>query len=186
MAEKNAERIKEIKTSMSTLKHELEILKGHRGTCSQCGEEGPYANWGAAHDLVCQKCHRKNEIAKAREKWGHLIGLRVEDLIIEPDWKPLQGLKLEGGYTIEINSDRDGDSWLEVEHRASKTKLVSLKIPKHHITDRRWTNKYKQYLGDALLRKCINALRARATGVVIVQLKELPDEVRKFLKEEQP
>lgn len=184
MAEKKAERIKEIKTAISTLTHEYDTLTKKRGICSQCGEEAEFANWGAAHDLVCQKCHRKNEIAKAREKWGYLVGLRVEDLITEPGWKPLQGFKLEGGYTIEIDTDRDGDSWLDVEHRASKTKLVSLEIPKHHITDRRWTNKYKQHIGDALLRKCINALRARATGVVIVQLKELPDEVRKFLKED--
>lgn len=183
MTEKKAERIKEIKTSISTLKHELEILKGHRGTCSQCGEEGPYANWGETHDLVCQKCHRKNEIAKAREKWGHLIGLRVEDLIIEPDWKPLQGLKLEGGYTIEINSDRDGDSWLEVEHRASKTKLVSLEIPKHQIEDQRWPKEYKERIGEGLLVACLTALNT-GSEVVIVKLKELPEEAKELLKED--
>ncbi len=178
-----AERVATLKKNISTLTRVLEEVEGRRGTCSQCGEEGPYANWGAAHDLICSKCWNENERAKARKNYVHLVGLRVEDLIIEADYHPLQGLKLEGGYTLEVESDHDGDVYLDLEHRPSKAKLVTFSIPKHHITDRRWTNKYREHIGDALLSKCINALRARGTGVVIVQLKELPDEVREFLEE---
>ena len=171
-------RAAELKKTISTLTRELENVEGKRGTCSQCGEEGEYANWGEAHGLICNKCYRENEIAKEGKKHVHLIGLRVEGLIIEPGYKPLQGLKLEGGYRAEVDGDRDGDIWLDVEHRPSKTKLVTFIIPKHHIEDRRWTKEYKEHIGDALLGKCVNALRARATGVVIVQLKELPDRQR--------
>ena len=179
-----AERVAELKKNISTLTRVLEEVEGKRGTCSQCGEEGPYANWGAAHDLICRKCWNENERAKARKNYVHLVGLRVEDLIIEADYHPLQGLKLEGGYILEVEREHDGDVYLDVEQKPSKTKLVTFVIPKHHIEDRRWTKEYKEHIGEALLRKCINALRARATGAVIVQLNEFPDEVRKFLKEE--
>ena len=179
-----AERVATLKKNISTLTRVLEEVEGKRGTCSQCGEEGLYANWGAAHDLICRKCVNENERTKALKKYTHLIGLRVEDLILEGSYYPLRGIKLEGGYALEVERDHDGDTYLDLEHRPSKTKLVTFVIPKHHITDRRWTKEYKEHIGEALLRKCINALRARATGAVIVQLKELPDEVRKFLVEE--
>ena len=42
----------------------------------------------------------------------HLIGLKVEDVIISSDHYPFQGLKLEGGYEIEVESDQDGDAYL--------------------------------------------------------------------------
>ena len=178
-----AERVATLKKNISTLTRVLEEVEGKRGTCSQCGEEGQYANWGEAHDLICNKCWTGNRVAEARKEYVHLIGLKIEDLILDYDNNPLLGLKLEGGYTVEVTSDRDGSTWLDLEHRPSKTKLVTFSIPKHHIEDRRWTKEYKEHIGEALLRKCVNALRARATGVVIVQLKELPDEVRKFLVE---
>lgn len=177
MTEKNkAERIKEIRTDISTLTHELENITGKRGICTQCGEEGPFANWGEAHDLICGKCWTKNEIAKAKKKYVHLIGLRVEDLILDSGNRPLQGLKLEGGYTVEVDSDRDGDIWLDLDHRGPGTKLVSLVIPKHHITDQRWPKEYLERIGKELLCACLEALN---TGTrVHIDLKELPDRQR--------
>ncbi len=110
-----AERVATLKKNISTLTRVLEEVEGRRGTCSQCGEEGPYANWGEAHDLICNKCYTGNRVAKARKKYVHLVGLKIEELILDDGNEPLQGLKLEGGYTVEVTSDRDGSAWLDVE-----------------------------------------------------------------------
>lgn len=170
-----AERIKEIRTSISTLTHELETLKGHRGICSQCGEEGEFANWDEAHDLICSKCYGENERAKNMPKYIHLIGLKVVDLVLEPSHNPLQGIKLEGGYTIEVAYGHDGDAWIDVDH-GPETEMVTLVIPKHHITDQRWPEKYKERIGENLLCACLESLN-KGTEVVIVRLKELPEEL---------
>ncbi len=178
-----AERVATLKKNISTLTRVLEEVEGRRGTCSQCGEEGPYANWGEAHDLICNKCYRKNEIAKERPKHVHLIGLRVEGLIIEPGYKPLQGLKLEGGYMAEVDGDRDGDIWLDVEHKPSKTKLVTLGVPQHQIVDQRWPKQYMENIGKNLLRACHEALKT-GTEVVIVRLEKPLEEAGEVLKKE--
>lgn len=108
------DKINKIKAEISELKLELDRIQGRRGVCAQCGEEGEYANWLSDQPKICIGCWNKNEIAKAREKFVHLIGLRIEDVIISPDHYPLQGLKLEGSYVIEVESDREGDAYLAV------------------------------------------------------------------------
>lgn len=124
MAEKKAERIKEIKTAISTLTYELDGITGRRGICSQCGEERERANWGEAHDLICLKCYSENERAKNMPKYIHLIGLKVVDLVFEPGHNPLQGIKLEGGYTIEVVYGHDGDAWIEVDRGPETAELL--------------------------------------------------------------
>ena len=104
--------VDEIKSGISKLQRELDRIQGRRGVCSQCGEEEEYANWGANSPKICLECWNKNKIAKSREKYMHLIGLKVEDVIISSDHYPFQGLKLEGGYEIEVESDQDGDAYL--------------------------------------------------------------------------
>ena len=103
---------RKIKAEISELERELDRIKGRRGVCSQCGEEGDYANWIDDKPKICLECWNKNTIAKAREKLVHLIGLKVEDVIISSGCYPFQGLKLEGGYEIEVESNREGDAYL--------------------------------------------------------------------------
>jgi len=111
------ERIKELEATRKEIDRELELLSGRRGVCSRCEEEGEYANWSFDEPLICVKCYNAEVIAKAREKYVHLIGLKVEDLIIGSELYPFQGLKLEGGYIIEVEQDHDGDAYLEVERK---------------------------------------------------------------------
>lgn len=171
-AERKADRIAKLKKDISTLTHVLEGEEGKRGTCSQCGEEGLYANWGAAHGLICRKCYNENERTKALKKYTHLIGLRVEDLILEGDYYyPLRGIKLEGGYTLEVARDHDGDTHLDMDHRPSKTRLVTIGVPQHQIVDQRWPKQYMENIGKNLLRACHDALKA-GTEVVIVRLEK--------------
>ena len=183
-AEMRVQRAAELKKTISTLARELENVEGKRGICSRCGEEGPYANWGVAHDgLICIKCWNENEIAEARKKYGHLIGLRVMDLIIEPDYKPLQGIKLEGGYILEVEREHDGDVYLDVEQKPSKTKLVTIGVPQHQIADQRWPKQYMENIGKNLLRACHAALKT-GTEVVIVRLEKPLEEAGEVLKKE--
>jgi len=105
----------QLKTQINELKHEIERLEGKRGVCNQCSEEGFYANWGQNKEpKICLKCWNKNEVAKARKKYLYLIGLKIEDVIIDSSYYPLRGFKLEGGIVIEAESDYDGDSKLVV------------------------------------------------------------------------
>jgi hypothetical protein len=103
-----------MKAKISELQKELERGLGHRGICSNCGEEEIYANYGYDVPKLCSKCWNEGRIAEARKKFVHLIGLKVEDVIICSDIYPFQGLKLEGGYLIEVETDYEGDAHLEV------------------------------------------------------------------------
>lgn len=104
------DRIAELKERQVEIKRELRLLKGSRGPCSSCGEEKDYAS----KDLrLCSKCYDEKRIAEAREKFVSLIGLKVEDVIVESGYYPLQGVKLEGGHVLMVERDYDGDSYLD-------------------------------------------------------------------------
>ena len=109
------DRIEELKVKRKEIDREIDLLKGRRGICSRCKEEGEYAHWSEDEPLICLKCYNEEQIAKAREKYIHLIGLKVEDVIIVSGLYPFQGLKLEGGYIIEVVSDHEGDAYLDIE-----------------------------------------------------------------------
>ena len=109
----NQDRIAELQERQEDVKRELKLLKGHRGICSRCGEEDDYANYGSEDPKLCGKCWDEKRIALARETFVPLIGLRVEDVIISSGVYPLQGLKLEGGHVLEVESDYDGDAYLD-------------------------------------------------------------------------
>lgn len=105
------DKVNKIKAEISELKDELERIQGRRGVCNQCGEEREFVGWDK-EPKICSECWSKNKIAKAREKFVHLIGLKVEDVIISSGYYPFQGLKLEGGYEIEVDSDWEGSAYL--------------------------------------------------------------------------
>jgi len=107
-------RIKELKDRQEQDKRELKLLKGDRGPCSSCGEEADYASKG---ERLCRKCYNKKRIAEAREKFVHLIGLKVVDVIVESGYYPLQGLKLEEGKTLKVEHEYDGDTYLKLTDR---------------------------------------------------------------------
>uniref|UniRef100_A0A6M3X477 Uncharacterized protein n=1 Tax=viral metagenome TaxID=1070528 RepID=A0A6M3X477_9ZZZZ len=106
------DRIKELKERQEQDKRELALLTGHRGPCSGCGEEGGYASQDSK---LCHKCWNEKRIAEKRPEYEHLIGLKVVDVIISATWHyPLRGFKLEDGYAIEVESDYDGDAYLDL------------------------------------------------------------------------
>ena len=115
----------EIKARISELKTELEKVEGKRGICSQCGKEEFYANWGPNDEAkICVKCYDDNEIKKERINYVHLIGLKVEDVIISADYYPFQGLKLEGGIMIEVGRDYDGGAHLHLSAPSTKSEVA--------------------------------------------------------------
>ncbi len=115
------ELIEEKKVRIQELEHEIQRLKGQRGICSQCGEEGFYSNWGQEDEpKICSKCWKEDRIAKARSRFTDLIGLQIEDVIIDSGFYPFQGLKLEGGITIWVAANREGCAYLEIEKKEGR------------------------------------------------------------------
>lgn len=104
-----AEKIRE---KIKGLELDLDHALGKRGPCSRCGKDGKYANRSSDRP-VCIECWNEERIATSRQKHVHLIGLKVVDLLISPDYRAFQGLQLEGGYILRVERDYDGDAYLK-------------------------------------------------------------------------
>ena len=118
------DRIAELNEKQKEVSRELKLLMGHRGPCSSCGEEADYASWD---EKLCSKCWMSKEIAKKRPEYEHLVGLKVVDVILSSDYHPFKGLKLEGGITIEADSDHDGYAHLDLGKVADTSGLINVK-----------------------------------------------------------
>lgn len=104
------------------LKRELDLeearLRGRRGICSVCGEDGEYSDRA---NKICNKCYHLREAEKYRikgvEKYGHLLRQKVVALFVSLDDGDLEGLELDKGHVIQAEAEYEGYPYLEVRNK---------------------------------------------------------------------